>query len=193
MFGRDKINLCNVFILWIWSGFIYVCKTVRFQIDVGRKRRGTRPLWRLADFISVVIITGSFKFFSENFIHTHFTVLKVISFKFCLTKRIGPQNLPLFREPSFTLREICHQNKFWYITKYWILTNFSTANTGCVSHFVRQARRRCMYLSVLCLTSHVSNIFETWDGQVHTTAVSSLSYVLRLTKWETDPYSWGTT
>ena len=49
-----------------------------------------------------------------------------------------------------------------------------------------------MHLSVSRLTSHVSNIFETWDGQVHT-AAPSLSYVLRLTKWETDPENCNST
>ena len=58
---------------------------------------------------------------------------------------------------------------------------------GAVSHFVRRKTYDKLDAAVCTCPSHVSNIFETWDGQVHT-ATSSLSYVLRLTKWETDPY-----
>ena len=60
-------------------------------------------------------------------------------------------------------------------------------NLGSISELVTH---NCWFQEealFIFLTSHVSNIFETWDGQVHTTAASSLSYVLRLTKWETDP------
>ena len=71
------------------------------------------------------------------------------------------------------------------------ILNKSKRVLGSVSHFshilwdVKHDLRRCLYVLVR-LMSHVSNIFETWDGQAQTGSVSGLMHVLRLTNWETD-------